>query len=104
MSYFDPKKETEIIVDASPVGQEGKVVSYASQALSDVESRYSQTKREMLACNSMGSRTFSSLCTCVWGQVFNCHLPQATTYIKWPQADQYMQQQMKAKTQYVLQL
>ena len=45
----------EIIVDTSPVGlgglqvQEGKVISYASRALSDVESRYSQTEREMLA-------------------------------------------------------
>ena len=54
-SYFDPKKKTEIIVDASPVGlgglllQEGKVLSYASRALSDIESRYSQTEREMLA-------------------------------------------------------
>ena len=55
MSYFDPRKKTEIIVDASPAGlggllvQEGKVLSYASRALSDVESRYSQTEREMLA-------------------------------------------------------
>ena len=55
MSYFDPKKETKIIVDASPAGlggllmQEGKALSYASRALSDVESRYSQTEREMLA-------------------------------------------------------
>ena len=45
MSYFDPRKKTEIIVDASPSGlggllvQEGKVLSYASRALSDVESR-----------------------------------------------------------------
>ena len=55
MSYFDPRKKTEIIVDASPFGlgglliQEGKVLGYASRALSDVESRYSQTEREMLA-------------------------------------------------------
>ena len=55
MSYFDPRKKTEIIVDASPTGlggllvQEGKVLGYASRALSDVESRYSQTEREMLA-------------------------------------------------------
>ena len=55
MSYFDPRKQTKIIVDASPVGfrglltQEGKVLSYESRALSDVESRYSQTEREMLA-------------------------------------------------------
>ena len=55
MSYFDPRKKTEIIVDASPFGlgglliQEGKVLSYASHALSDVESSYSQTERGMLA-------------------------------------------------------
>ena len=55
MSYFDPRKKTEIIVDARPSGlggllvQEGKVLGYASRALSDVESRYSQTEREMLA-------------------------------------------------------
>ena len=55
MAYFDPSKSTEIIVDASPVGlgaifaQEGKIVSYASRALTDVEQRYSQTDREMLA-------------------------------------------------------
>ena len=55
MAYFDPSKSTEIVVDASPVGlgaiftQEGKIVSYASRALTDVEQRYSQTDREMLA-------------------------------------------------------
>ena len=55
MSYFNPEKKTEVIVDASPTGlgallvQDGKVISYASRALSDVESRYSQTEREMLA-------------------------------------------------------
>ena len=37
MSYFDPRKKTEIIVDASPTGlgglllQEGKVLGYASR-------------------------------------------------------------------------
>ena len=59
MSYFDPKKETELIVDASPFGlgailfQEDKgekhVIAYASRALTDVERRYSQTEREALA-------------------------------------------------------
>ena len=50
--YFDPKKFTELVVDASPVGlgailaQEGKTIAYASRALSDVEQRYSQTERE----------------------------------------------------------
>ena len=47
MSYFNPPQETKVIVNASPVGlggllaQYGKIISYASQALSDVESRYS---------------------------------------------------------------
>lgn len=48
MVYFDPKK---VIVDASPVGvsailtQEGKVVSYGSRALTDVEQHYTITNR-----------------------------------------------------------
>ena len=55
MAYFDPTKPTEVLVDASPAGvgailiQDGKVISYGSRALSDVETRYSQTEREMLA-------------------------------------------------------
>ena len=55
MSYFDPKKETMLIVDASPVGlaalltQNGKIIAYSNRALTDVESRYSQTEKEVLA-------------------------------------------------------
>ena len=55
MAYFDPLKQTKVIVDASPTGlgalltQDGKVISYGSRAFSCVESRYSQTEREMLA-------------------------------------------------------
>ena len=59
MAYFDPNRETELIVDASPVGlgaillQKNKekkhIIAYASRALSDVERRYSQTEREALA-------------------------------------------------------
>ena len=55
MAYFDPYKETELLVNASPVGlaailsQENKIVSYASRALSPTEQRYSQTERECLA-------------------------------------------------------
>jgi hypothetical protein len=43
-----------LIVDASPVGlaalltQEGKIIAYSSRALTDVESRYSQTEKEAL--------------------------------------------------------
>ena len=53
--YYDSRKQTEIIVDASPVGigailtQEGKPVAYASRSLTDVEQRYSQTEREAVA-------------------------------------------------------
>ena len=55
MAYFDPRKDTTILVDASPVGlgailtQNGKAICYASRALTEVEQRYSQTDREMLA-------------------------------------------------------
>ena len=55
VTYFDPTKHSTLLVNASPTGhgailtQEGRVISYASRALSDVESRYSQTEREMLA-------------------------------------------------------
>ena len=57
--YYDPKKTTEIIVDASPVGlgaivvqdtkEERVVISYTSRALTPVEQRYLQTEGEALA-------------------------------------------------------
>lgn len=62
MAYFDPRKKTELIVDASPVGlgailaqkspgsdEPSRVIAYASRALTGVERRYSQTEREALA-------------------------------------------------------
>ena len=55
MAYFDSGKPTELIVDASRTGlgailtQNGKVVCYASRALTATEQRYSQTDREFLA-------------------------------------------------------
>ncbi|KAF7687611.1 hypothetical protein HF521_014839, partial [Silurus meridionalis] len=61
MSYFHPDRETNVIVDASPVGLGGilaqrdkttdhtYVVAYASRALTPVEQRYLQTEREALA-------------------------------------------------------
>ena len=59
-AYFDIDNDTELIVDASSVGLgeiltqhdkhgRSKVIAYASRALTDVESRYSQTERETLA-------------------------------------------------------
>ena len=60
-AYFDPTKETELTVDASPVGlgavlaqqEPGQpetrvVIAYASRSLTDVEQRYSQTEKEAL--------------------------------------------------------
>ena len=55
IAYFDPNKDTNILVDASPVGlgavltQNGKILCYASRALTGVEQRYPQTEREILA-------------------------------------------------------
>ena len=58
ISYYNPNKPIEVVVDASPVGlgailtQENKVVAFASRSLSGPESRYSQTERGF--GNSMG--------------------------------------------------
>ena len=59
MAHYNPEAETELRVDASPVGlgailmqfhgQEVRPVAYASRTLTEVERRYSQTKREALA-------------------------------------------------------
>ena len=54
MAHFDSNKDRNILVDASPVRlgavltQNGKILCYASRALTDVEQRYFQTEREML--------------------------------------------------------
>ena len=45
MAYFDPNKDTNFLVNASPVGlgavvtQNGKILCYASHALTNVEQR-----------------------------------------------------------------
>ena len=55
MAYYDPNKETNLIVDASPVGlgailtQNDRPIAYASRSLSKAESNYSQIDREALA-------------------------------------------------------
>ena len=61
LAYYDPRKSTSVVVDASPVGLgailvqdnkdgEMKVIAFASRALTEVEQRYCQTEREALAC------------------------------------------------------
>ena len=59
MAYFNPTWGTELLVDASPVGvaavltqrsgDDMRVISYGSRALTPVEQRYSQIEREALA-------------------------------------------------------
>ncbi|KAK7096606.1 hypothetical protein V1264_005882 [Littorina saxatilis] len=60
MAYFSPDLATQVVVDAGPncagavLAQCDQkdirhIVAYASRALTDVESRYSQTVREALA-------------------------------------------------------
>ncbi|PAA47987.1 hypothetical protein BOX15_Mlig015622g2, partial [Macrostomum lignano] len=60
LAFFDKRRPTEVIVDASPTGlgailsqqqPDGSLrpIAYASRALSAVETRYSQTEREALA-------------------------------------------------------
>ena len=60
MVYFDPRRKTELIVDASPVGLGAVLlqdknkgtwcpVAYASRALTNTETRYAQIEREALA-------------------------------------------------------
>ena len=70
MAYYDHTKYTELIVNASPVGlgailaqkeseddEGGRIVAYASRALSDVEQRYRRTEHEALAV-AWGTETF----------------------------------------------
>ena len=55
LAYFDPKKNTKVHVNASPVGtaailsQNGQPVAYASRSPASVEQHFSQTEREALA-------------------------------------------------------
>ena len=55
LSYFDPRVETHVQVDASSHGlgavliQNGRPIAFASKSLSDCELRYANIEREMLA-------------------------------------------------------
>ncbi|KAL9967831.1 hypothetical protein ACROYT_G026128 [Oculina patagonica] len=55
LTYFDPRKEIILQVDASLKGlgaalmQDSKPVAFASKALTDVETRYANIERELLA-------------------------------------------------------
>ena len=55
LSYFDPRAETQVQVDASSHGlgavllQNGRPIAFASKSLSDCERHYANIEREMLA-------------------------------------------------------
>ena len=59
-SLYDPKKKTELVVDASPIGLgailcqlkpsgTSSIIAFASKALTPTERRYSQTERQALS-------------------------------------------------------
>ena len=90
-AYFDPEKETEFSVDASPVGlaailsqadlqtEERHVITYASRSLTATEQRYSQTEREALAvvwaCEHLHLYVYGKPIT-----VYTDHKPLVTIY------------------------
>ncbi|XP_025263219.1 uncharacterized protein K02A2.6-like, partial [Camponotus floridanus] len=55
LGYYDPNKKLTLSVDASSIGlgatliQEGQPIAYASRALTEVQTRYSQIEKELLA-------------------------------------------------------
>ena len=98
MSYFNSRLETKVIVDASPVGlgsllvQDGRVISYANRAHSDVELRYPQTKRKMLgvvwAVEHCQLYLYGSELTIATGHkpllgIFNSHKPTSARIDRW---------------------
>jgi transposase InsO family protein len=75
LTYFDPAKETVLQVDASMRGlgaallQDHRPVAFASKALNDVESRYANIERELLAV-VYGCERFH---TYLFGRSFTVH-------------------------------
>lgn len=59
LGYYDPKDETKVIADASPVGlgavliqenfKEPRIIAYGNKSLTDCEKKYCQTEKEALA-------------------------------------------------------
>ena len=90
-AYFDTDRNTEISVDASPVGlaailsqvdsetDENHIVTYASRSLTETEQRYSQTEREALAvvwaCEHLHLYTYGKPVT-----VYTDHKPLVSIY------------------------
>lgn len=59
LAYYDPKCETRLVADASPVGigavfiqfrdKEPRIIAYAAKSLTETEQRYCQSEKEALA-------------------------------------------------------
>ena len=96
MAYFDINKQTELWVDASPIGL-GAILSqvdkhgtrrnvcYASKALTDTEQRYSQIEREALAVTWAIERFHLFVYGCHF-KVITDHKPLVPIFAK-PQAN-----------------
>ncbi|KAL9964953.1 hypothetical protein ACROYT_G028670 [Oculina patagonica] len=87
LTYFDPRKEIILQVDASLKGlgatlmQESKPVAFASKSLTDVETRYANIERELLAV-VYGGEEFH---TYLFGHSFTVHSdhkPLESIYLK----------------------
>ena len=87
LAYFDPKRRTRLVTDASPVAigavlvqyeDDGEdkpiIIKYASKSLSDTEKRYCQTEREALAV-VWGVEHFQYYLLCIAFEVETDHRP-----------------------------
>lgn len=104
LRYFDTNKDITLEVDASLKGlgaaiiQDGKPIAFASKALTETQSRYSNIEREMLAI-VFGCERFHTL---LYGKCFNVitdHQPLITICNKAIQSAPARLQRMLLRTQ-----
>ena len=91
LHYFDPKLETEIICDASPIGlgailvqndnEVKKVIAYGSRALNKTEQKYGQIEREALSI-LFGCLKFQSYLLGAKFTILTDHLPLVPCFNK----------------------
>ncbi|GBN21009.1 hypothetical protein AVEN_37402-1 [Araneus ventricosus] len=82
LAFFDPRVESEIVVDASPFGlgavlqQRDKPIAFASPNLTTTQRNYAHIEKELLAVASMDARSFTSVC--LWNK-FKIYSDHKTT-------------------------